>query len=95
MRSPLPTGSGRTWHRLSIGHYGTIISVTISVGLASAVLSGGDLDRMVAAADCALYRAKAEGRNRVAVAGPAESLLQVAGRLRGPDRGRAEAGAAL
>ena len=81
--------------RLSIGHYGATISITMSAGLASAVLAGGDLDRMVAAADCALYRAKADGRNRVAVAGPAESLLQVAGRLRGPDRSRAEAGAAL
>ncbi|MFD1326887.1 GGDEF domain-containing protein [Mycoplana ramosa] len=67
---------------LAIGHYGTIISATVSVGLASVALSGGDLDRLLAAADCALYRAKEQGRNRVAVAGVAESLMQVAGRMR-------------
>lgn len=68
---------------LSIGHYDAMISVTVSVGLASAALTGGDIDKLVAAADCALYRAKKDGRNRVAVAGSAESLLQVAGRMRG------------
>lgn len=81
--------------RLSIGHFGETISITISVGIASVVLSGGDLDRMVAAADHALYRAKAEGRDRVNLAGPADSLMQVAGRMRGPETGHAEAEAAL
>ncbi|HUH48527.1 MAG TPA: GGDEF domain-containing protein [Mycoplana sp.] len=74
---------------LAIGHYGTIISATVSVGLASAALSGGNLDRLLAAADCALYRAKEEGRNRVVVADAAESLMQVAGRMREPDVGSA------
>ena len=70
---------------LSIGHYGALISVSVSIGVASALLCGGDIDNLVAAADCALYRAKAEGRNRVSAAGPAESLLQVAGRMRDAD----------
>lgn len=70
---------------LEIGHYGTMISATVSIGVASVVLSGGDIDSLVASADFALYRAKAEGRNRSCVAGPAESLMQIAGRMRLPD----------
>jgi diguanylate cyclase (GGDEF)-like protein len=46
------------------------IGVTVSVGVCA--LRGGraDLDAVLAAADEALYRAKREGRDRVAVAGP-------------------------
>ncbi|MBD9372225.1 GGDEF domain-containing protein [Rhizobium sp. ARZ01] len=67
---------------LSIGHYDSMISVTVSVGLASAVQNGGNIDNLVADADSALYRAKQDGRNCVSVAGPADSLKQVAGRMR-------------
>lgn len=70
---------------LSIGHYGTLISVNVSIGVASALLSAGDMDNLIASADFALYRAKAEGRDRVCAAGPAESLMQVAGRMREAD----------
>lgn len=45
---------------------GVAIDVTVSVGTASA--AGGAMQGLVAAADAALYRAKAEGRNRVAAA---------------------------
>lgn len=72
---------------LSVGHYGRLISVNVSIGMASALLCEGDLDNLIAAADCALYRAKADGRNRVSVAGPAESLTQVAGLMREADAG--------
>lgn len=44
-------------------------TVTASLGVAQAE-PGDDLDRWVARADAALYRAKAAGRNRVCVGGP-------------------------
>ncbi len=80
---------------LSVGHYGRLISVSVSIGVASALLCEGDLDTLIAAADCALYRAKADGRNRVGVAGPAESLMQVAGRMREADAGAGSMSVAL
>jgi diguanylate cyclase (GGDEF)-like protein len=44
------------------------ISVTISIGVADSRGLGGP-DDMIRAADAALYRAKSQGRNRIAVAG--------------------------
>lgn len=44
---------------------GDRITATISIGVAHAVEAPGELGALLAAADAALYRAKAEGRNRV------------------------------
>ena len=43
---------------------------TVSLGLVHSASMGGnaDMDTLLLAADAALYRAKAEGRNRVALA---------------------------
>ncbi len=43
---------------------------TVSYGIAPSTTRGPDLDRMIAAADDALYQAKALGRNRVVCADP-------------------------
>lgn len=51
---------------------GTVVSVTISAGV-SHRLPGESFEQLYAAADEALYRAKAAGRNRVVVAGVAEA----------------------
>lgn len=49
-------------------HDGTKISSTVSIGIADFPGNGADLEKLLAAADVALYRAKQEGRNRVACA---------------------------
>ena len=55
---------------LRVDGHGETILLTISLGLA--VMDGGDLhsgaDKLIRAADAALYRAKREGRNRLVVA---------------------------
>jgi diguanylate cyclase (GGDEF)-like protein len=49
---------------------GVPLDVTISIGLAVLDAHGRDLFELLAAADCALYRAKAEGRDQVRVYSP-------------------------
>jgi diguanylate cyclase (GGDEF)-like protein len=44
------------------------ISVTVSIGLASGLSSVGETETVLRAADKALYRAKAHGRNRIEIA---------------------------
>jgi diguanylate cyclase (GGDEF)-like protein len=53
---------------LAIGHQGELISMTISAGVAAYPINGADPEELMRAADGALYRAKAEGRDRVVVA---------------------------
>jgi len=45
--------------------------VTFSAGVASTDTNGATLDALMAAADAALYVAKAQGRDRCVVAAPA------------------------
>jgi len=53
---------------MEIHHQGQTIGVTISVGVAAYPTNGVDPESILRAADRALYRAKADGRNCVAVA---------------------------
>jgi diguanylate cyclase (GGDEF)-like protein len=53
---------------LAVQFEGKPIALTVSVGVATLAAKGG-AQALLAAADAALYRAKREGRNRVAVAG--------------------------
>jgi len=57
----------------AIAHAGSPVApyVTLSVGVAQSTPSGQDAAALLASADAALYRAKGEGRRRVAIAGAA------------------------
>ncbi len=50
---------------LVVTHEGNMIATTVSIGIAEGNAGAESFDVIVAAADMALYRAKAEGRNRV------------------------------
>lgn len=54
-------------------HRGTMVRVSASFGIASSAASGYDLERLLAHADSALYRAKRAGRNCVMAYDPADS----------------------
>ena len=54
------------------------LSVTISIGVAASAAEKPQLDRVLDAADKALYRAKANGRNRVESATPARRRVKAA-----------------
>ncbi len=53
---------------LEIRHEGSILAVTISVGVASLQPGRDDPDALITRSQSALYRAKAEGRDRVVIA---------------------------
>jgi diguanylate cyclase (GGDEF)-like protein len=78
---PLPAGRSATGlyerlrARVSESSLSTTVApvcITISIGVATGG-SEDTVDRLLAAADAALYRAKAEGRNRVAYASPVDA----------------------
>jgi diguanylate cyclase (GGDEF)-like protein len=54
--------------KLKVQHRGQIISVSISIGVAAYPLNGTEPESVLRAADLALYRAKADGRDRIVVA---------------------------
>ncbi len=55
--------------RVDAGGAGESVRVTVSLGIAALPLPGVDrIERLIDVADAALYRAKSEGRNRVAIA---------------------------
>jgi diguanylate cyclase (GGDEF)-like protein len=57
---------------------GTLVDITASVGVAAAPGSGGDPDVLYAVADQALYEAKRQGKDRVAVASPGVHVRMLA-----------------
>jgi diguanylate cyclase (GGDEF)-like protein len=62
--------SGRAIRQLAIQpHEPATLSVTVSIGVATSAKEKPDADDVIRAADKALYRAKAAGRNRVETAG--------------------------
>lgn len=61
----------------TIGHTGQSITLTVSVGAVTVEKGGANFDNLVAAADCALYAAKEQGRNCVVMFRPSMRLLKV------------------
>ncbi|OHX21594.1 sensor domain-containing diguanylate cyclase [Chromobacterium sphagni] len=64
-----------TVRRMPIEALGHTLSLTLSIGLALSPLHGEDAESVVLAADEALYQAKQQGRDRVCIASPLQSLL--------------------
>jgi two-component system cell cycle response regulator len=54
------------------------VPITVSVGVASVRASASSPDVLIRRADDALYRAKAQGRNRVCTARPASPVRSIA-----------------
>jgi diguanylate cyclase (GGDEF)-like protein len=69
----------QAFERLSLDEAGMPWPTTVSVGVAMADEAGPDLTSLLAAADGALYRAKAKGRNRVELARAPLMLVEPAG----------------
>ena len=66
------------WHKQ--GSDAAEIRITASIGVTTVVPGEVDPTAVIARADAALYRAKDQGRNRVCVASPSESLSDSAAR---------------
>ncbi|MAY62325.1 MAG: hypothetical protein CML29_08940 [Rhizobiales bacterium] len=64
---------------IEIRHMGTVIPLTTSIGVTSTPVVGRDIDRLIGAADEAVYRAKAAGRNRVETFRPSDRLTNFVG----------------
>ncbi len=56
---------------------GRPLRLTVSIGVATIAKAGVNFDNLVAAADCALYAAKEDGRNRVTMFSPTMRLMKV------------------
>jgi diguanylate cyclase (GGDEF)-like protein len=67
------------WHEQ--GTEGAEVRITASIGVTTVVPGEIDPTAVIGRADAALYRAKDQGRNRVCVAPPSESLADSAARL--------------
>lgn len=65
---------------------GSVIGVSVSVGLADVATFGADFDRLYSVADRALYAAKESGRDRVMRAEPSAELAGLAHRMRSQAR---------
>jgi GGDEF domain-containing protein len=57
--------TGHAIRRLATGNNSTLLSITVSIGVAASVRAMPNADQVIRAADKALYRAKSNGRNRV------------------------------
>jgi two-component system, cell cycle response regulator len=73
----LPEAAGQVAERLrsrvagaSLAYQGRLIEMTVSIGLAIRDKMDRNIEQIMARADAALYRAKADGRNRVAEDAP-------------------------
>ncbi|HEX7126039.1 MAG TPA: GGDEF domain-containing protein [Thermodesulfobacteriota bacterium] len=58
---------------IDLEHHGARVPLTVSIGVASHPRDGATLDALVEAADRAAYRAKARGRNRIALLSPLDA----------------------
>lgn len=56
---------------------GWAIPMTVSIGAATVEKAGDNFDHLVAAADCALYIAKEEGRNQLVMFSPSQRLRRI------------------
>jgi GGDEF domain-containing protein len=72
---------GDAIRRLAEGKPSSVLSVTISIGVATAVTERSSPETVLESADKALYRAKANGRNRVeaATSSPRRTRTRAAG----------------
>ena len=73
------TAKGQIIRQLAQEKSPTSLSVTVSIGLATSTKKQADPDVVLKAADKALYRAKANGRNRLETASPRRTRTQAAG----------------